>query len=277
MGVALALGSCAMLAGCAGGSAPDAGPTPPPGVTASVYQPRPDIPAARMAIQVHNGGDAPVDVVAATLHTEVFAEAASWADDGATVLAGRALDLRIDIPELRCGDPAEPPRVELTFDDGGTLTVEADDPYDLLPRFADEACLAEAVGDVVALGEVRLEYAGGAVPATLVVPATPTGAGGAVVVDAALSTTLLQPADATGTGTSELPLGIALGDGGAAEVRVPLVPNRCDAHALAEDKIGTGIPLLVTAGGVERGRLVLPAGDELRAAMYAFFTEYCGL
>ncbi len=51
------------------------------------------------------------------------------------------------------------------------------------------------------------------------------------------------------------------------------MPNRCDAHALAEDKIGTRMPLYVTAPDGSTGRLVLAASDELRVQMYAFYCE----
>ncbi len=55
------------------------------------------------------------------------------------------------------------------------------------------------------------------------------------------------------------------------------MPNRCDAHALAEDKVGTRMPLYVTAPDGSTGRFVLAATDELRMQMYAFYSSYCGL
>ena len=47
---------------------------PPDGVSISVYQPRPDIPKNRIAIEVHNDGDEPVTITAATLESNFFAE-----------------------------------------------------------------------------------------------------------------------------------------------------------------------------------------------------------
>lgn len=73
----------------------------------------------------------------------------------------------------------------------------------------------------------------------------------------------------------ELPLGIELGPDGPAEFRV--VPNRCDAHVLAEDKVGTGLPLEVSTSTGAEGRLILAASDELRGQMYAFYAGYCDL
>ena len=88
---------------------------------------------------------------------------------------------------------------------------------------------------------------------------------------------LLNPARPDGIGVNRLDLGVTVSAAGPPEIRVPIVPNRCDAHALAEDKIGTRMPLYVTLPDGTSGRLVLAASDELRAQMYAFYSAYCGL
>ena len=114
-------------------------------------------------------------------------------------------------------------------------------------------------------------------PAELLISVEPTGEPGTVTVDTISSTTLLNPAGPDGIGVPQLDLGIAVSADGPAEIRVPIVPNRCDPHALAEDKIGTRMPLHVTLPDGTSGRLVLSASDELRAQMYAFFSSFCGL
>lgn len=261
------------LAGCA----PAQTAAPPPDVTVSLYQPRPDVAANRMAIQVHNGGTEPVDLRSAQLTSPAFAESTEWTDDSATVLPGRALDLRVDIPAAQCADAGDiPASVRLEFADGTVVELEADDPYDLLVRFSADACLVEAVERIATLGPAHLEARGGAQPADLVIHVQPTGDAGSFTIVAALATTLLQPA-VEGVGVPEAPVGVTIEDGGATEVRIPLVPNRCDPHALAEDKVGTRIPLLISTGDIERGGYVIPADESLRAAMYEFFSTYCGL
>ena len=100
---------------------------------------------------------------------------------------------------------------------------------------------------------------------------------GVVTVDAISSTTLLNPARPDGIGVNRLELGVEVSAAGPPEIRVPIVPNRCDPHALAEDKIGTRMPLYLTLSDGTSGRLVLAASDELRAQMYAFYSAYCGL
>jgi hypothetical protein len=148
----------------------------------------------------------------------------------------------------------------------------------VLDLLHDAACLVAGVDAVVRLTAETLtapdEMPG---PADLLIAVDPTGAEGTVVIDAVRSTTLLNPAGPDGTGAGELRLGIALGADGPKDLHIPIVPNRCDAHALAEDKVGTRIPLYVTAPDGTAGRLVLDAGDGLRAQMYAFYSAFCEL
>ena len=71
----------------------------PDGVRVSVYQPRPDVPKNRMAIQVHNDGDVPLTVTSAELRSSFFTDDMVWGPDRtATVAPGYAVDLRVDLP-----------------------------------------------------------------------------------------------------------------------------------------------------------------------------------
>jgi hypothetical protein len=264
------------LAGCA--------PTTsaPAEVTVSVYQPRPDVAAGRIAIQVHNGGTEPLTITGARLQSTYFIDDLTWAGDREPVVrAGLSLDLRVPLADSDCTEGIDAAHtVVLDYrvgDRTGTIELVPDDPFELLPRLRDAACLWVRVGEIVELTAVSV-----AAPNTLgspgqvVIAVTPTGAPGTVTVDAAFSTTLLAPA-LDGVGIGELPLGVELGADGPTEFRVPIVPNRCDAHALAEDKVGTRLPLEVTVSTGARGRLILSASDELRGQMYAFYAGYCGL
>jgi hypothetical protein len=256
----------------------------PDGVRISVYQPRPDVPKNRIAIEVHNDGTEPVTVTAAELNSSYFADPFSWGPRTATVAPGYAVDLRVDIPlEAECGGDA-PATHTVVFhwsrgDESGVGRVTPEDPFQVLDLLHDAACLVEKVGDVATLTARTLTA-----PASLPAPADllisvfpPPSSQGSFTIDTVHSTTLLNPAGPDGIGVAELPLGIEVSADGPGEVHIPIVPNRCDAHALAEDKIGTRIPLYVTAPDGTSGRLVLDAGDELRAQMYAFYSSYCGL
>ena len=273
--------AAAALSGCAlqpGGSldAPD-------GVRVSVYQPRPDVPKNRMAIQVHNDGDEPVTVTSAELLSSIFTDELVWGPGRtATVAPGYAVDLRIDVPAQADCSGVEP---ELTAvfgwtigDRSGTSSVTPDDPFDLLDLLHDAACLIVSVDEVATLTATSLDVPSQLpAPADLVIAVEPTGADGTVTLDTIHSTTLLNPAGPDGIGVPELSLGVAIDKDGPVEVRIPIVPNRCDAHALAEDKIGTRMPLYVTAPDGSTGRFVLAASEELRMQMYAFYSSYCGL
>jgi hypothetical protein len=255
----------------------------PDGVTISVYQPRPDVPKNRIAIEVHNDGDEPVTITSAVLESSSFTEDFVWGPDRtATVPPGYAVDLRVDIPaEADCSDTAVSHIVTFGWSIGGRsgmASVAPDDPFEVLALLPDAACLIDDVDRVARLTAVALEAPPVLpAPAELVLAVTPTGAAGTVTLDTITSTTLLNPAGPDGVGVPELRLGIEISKDGPAEVRIPIVPNRCDAHALAEDKVGTRMPLYVTAPDGAAGRLVLGASDELRSQMYAFYSGYCGL
>jgi hypothetical protein len=269
------------MAGCAptGGEMQD----PPDGISISVYQPRPDIPKNRIAIEVHNDGDQAVTITAATLDSNFFAEGFVWGPGRtATIAPGYAVDLRVDIPAVASCDAATADNA-VTFDwtvgdTSGRSVVAPDDGYHMLDRLHDEGCLVENVDAIAPLTAVSLTApAAQPAPAELLISVEPTGADGTVTIDTISSTTLLNPSGPDGIGVSQLQLGIAVGAGGPEEIRVPIVPNRCDPHALAEDKIGTRMPLYVTLSDGTEGRYVLAASDELRGQMYAFFSAYCGL
>ena len=269
------------MAGCApvGGGMQD----PPDGVSISVYQPRPDIPKNRIAIEVHNDGDEPVTITAATLESNFFAEGFVWGPGRtATIAPGYAVDLRVDIPAVASCDAVTADNA-VSFDwtvgdTSGSSVMTPDDGFHMLDRLHDEGCLVVGVDAIAQLTAVSLTApAAQPAPAELLISVEPTGADGTVTIETISSTTLLNPAGPDGIGVNQLPLGIEVNAGGPREIRVPIVPNRCDPHALAEDKIGTRMPLYVTLPDGTEGRYVLAASDELRGQMYAFFSAYCGL
>jgi hypothetical protein len=287
-----AVGVLLALAGCAGsGAAPQTAPdvtasadtNPGDGVSVSVYQPRPDVAAGRIAIQVHNDSGEELIIEAAALTSSYFVDPLEWpAPREVDLGAGRAVDLRVQLGPVECAEP-NPAEHAVTISyrlgDGASQTAELtpSDEFGVLELLHDAGCLDQRVGEVVTLTAQSVAVPGEpGVPTTLTITAAPTGAAGEVAIDTVTSTTLLAPFDGV-SGVSELPVGIVVGAGGPREITIPLVPNRCDPHALAEDKVGTRIPLLVRAPDGTEGRLVLAASDELRGQMYAFYSSFCGL
>lgn len=272
--------SCGLVAGCAPVPS-DPVPSDPvlsAEVTVMVYQPRTDIVHNRLAIQARNGTDTSVEVVGARLSSPDFVADTVWPNDSATVPAGLALDLRAPLPEVRC-DAATTPVATIQFVVGGATGVAertVEDPYDLLPRLHREACLAEEIADVATLTPREVILPDGVAPAILVIAVEPTGAAGTVTLDAVGGTTLLQPSN-DGQGNDLVALGITVDADGPSEVRIAFVPNRCDPHALMEDKVGTIIPLYVTTARTSQTRWMLPVTEDQRGDFYAFFAAYCGL
>jgi hypothetical protein len=160
-------------------------------------------------------------------------------------------------------------------------TAPAADPFGVLTRNNSEICLtreATAVATIRLAPDLEVAADGRtAVVRLLLQPraatATPdaSGAGAAgLVIDRIEETTLL--AEAT---QAPWPRSLTLRAGGPPqEVRLGLRPARCDPHAVAEDKVGTLLPLRVRVAGRE-GVLKIDAGDQLRGRIYDFVTMAC--
>lgn len=262
----------ATLAGC-GGVAPDL----PAGLSVVVYQPRPDVAAGRFAIQVVNDSEAAVEIGAARLASPDFAEEVRW-DGASTVLAGRKLDLRVDLPAIDCA-AASQPTVELSAilptGPSASTPVPVEDPFGFLDRFHAEQCVGQAVA-AVATVTPRAWVDRGDGTAILELDVTPTGDPGSVSLDAVSGTTLLLPVGDDGA-RDLVALDLDLDATGPREIAIPFAPNRCDAHALAEDKVGTIIPIRVSTADAVDVRWLVPLPDDLRAAVYAFYARTCGL
>ena len=147
-----------------------------------------------------------------------------------------------------------------------------------MPLLTERDCFAK---EVAAIGKVSLaafhadDPTG---PAELEVRVDAAGGDGTLRITSMESTTLFNALDADGEPTTSGPVGIELRRGEpAATARVPIVPNRCDPHALAEDKIGTVFVLAAEVAGCRAGFLSLPASPELRGELYEYFTRACGL
>ena len=273
----------------------------PDGVSVSVQQSRSDIAQRRLKVSVTNDGASPLTVTGVRFSAPQFAAPAVWPKDSTTVRPGTTVDLPVALAAADCSGDG-PPTVTLRIRDAGTgtgtgtgtdsstdpggrereVTVTPDDPFDRLPALRTEDCLAKAVSAIAAItvpGPVRVTEVSGASVATVDVVVTPTGAAESFRIDSVTGTTLLAPADpATGDRRDEITVGVTV-DATSAPATVPLafVPNRCDAHAIAEDKRGTILPLHVIGPGGVPGIVPVPVDDATRSALYAFVADACGL
>jgi hypothetical protein len=256
---------------------------PPQGVKVSIYQPRSDISMNRIAIKFQNDSAEPLTITAASLTSNFFASEFVWdSSRAAAVSPGFAIDLRIDIPPVDSCDESKTV-TEVRFDwsvgeKSGTSFITPDDTFSILDSLHNNGCFISAMNKVSAITAVSLTLPSQKLaPATLLISIAPTGEEETMTINSVGSTTLLTPADSNGIGTAQLDLDVVISAKGPFKLNVPIVPNRCDAHGIAEDKIGTRIPLLVTLADGTQGRFALPASNQLRAAIYSFYTSFCGL
>jgi hypothetical protein len=278
--VSVAVFAATLLSGCQVARAPV---EPPQGVKVSIYQPRTDIAMNRIAITFDNDGSEPLTITAVSLTSNFFADEFVWSPGRtATVSPGLAIDLRVDIPPVdSCDEGKSASAVRFGWSVGevsGTSVVIPEDTFSILDSLHGNGCFIAAINTVGTITAVSLTPpAQEPAPAKLLISIVPTGKEGTVTINSVGSTTLLNPADANGIGSAQLDLGVVISSNGPSEITVPIVPNRCDEHGIAEDKIGTRIPLFVTLSDGTEGRFVLPASDQLRAEMYSFYTSFCGL
>ncbi len=273
------------LAGCASSSAPPPGSTAPPaGVTVAVYQTRTDVGQHRLELSITNGTDGRLTITRAEFRSEQFVEPAAWPKDSTFVAAGATVDLPVELGAPDCDAVNPVPVVEFDYalESGvtGTAVTEADDRIDRLPSLMAEDCIQQSVEEVAvvtASTAPRIVSRAGALVAEVDLTVSPSGSAGSLTIVSWRSTTLVTPVDPASAATlpeAELDLVVA-GTGTPSTVTLTLMPNRCDPHAVAEDKRGTIFPLsIVLADGTE-GTLFVPAADAVRGALYDYVPLAC--
>jgi hypothetical protein len=278
------LAALLLLAGCAGTPSPPTTepttePAAEPRMSVILLQNRSDGPIGRMQLRVTNESDEDLRVDTATLESTAFAEPAVW-DKGTTIPAGLTRDLPVQFPGASCADgaPETVVRIEGRTPSGAVaVEVAPSDPNERIPLLTGADCFAR---EVAAVGEVSLgtlRVGDPADPAELEVRVESAGSDRALRVVSIDSTVLFNPVDDSGAPAASGVVGLELGPGEtSASARVPIVPNRCDPHALAEDKVGTLFVFAVEVEGGRSGSLTLPATPELRADLYEYFARACG-
>lgn len=274
----LLLTLAAVLTGCAPAVA-----TLPNGVTVSVFQNRFDYSLRVLEIKVSNGTDAALTVTRAEFISTRFSEAAVW-DRPQEIPASGARDLKVQLPDPVCDGtaPAESVSLDFTLPDGtsGTAELTPTDEQGRIDTINAEDCLGASVAAVATLSPPdALEWTPGVHrPAVVEVSVEPTGAEGSVTVLAAKGTVLLGLSDADGVPLTVLPLDLVVdAKTPATGIRLAVTPNRCDPHAVEEDKRGTFFPFDVETSDGRSGTIYVAVSDEVRRSLYEFYADYCGL
>jgi hypothetical protein len=190
------------------------------------------------------------------------------------------VQLRLDLVPVRCDGDAGPATIGLelqTATGPASGTVEADDPFETLPRLQETGCLARSVDRIATFtlpDRLRAEGAGEAMRAWIDIAVAPTGEGdGSLSIAQILGTTLLS---AEGGLNWAYTADIAANDP-PSTIELAVRPARCDQHAGAEDKRGTIIPLEIATSDGWSGLYELRSGQQLKDDLFAYFTARCNL
>ncbi|MDQ0575932.1 hypothetical protein [Agromyces albus] len=278
----------ALLAACTG-AAPGqpgdpSGSGDPSGLVASIKQGRLDIEARRLVVRLSNTGDAALTI-------EGFAFEAATLAPGMVrtkpleLAPGETIDVRLDLSKSECDVEVGPASVVADVStahaadgtaDSTAVTLTPDDPFDTLARINAAECLGEAVAEVATftMPEHLTSTGSGAERRAFIdVLVEPAASGSdSLHVERVYGTTLLNAEDGI-----DWTLGIDVAPGDAPfTLSLPVRPARCDAHAIADDKRGTILPFSI-AVGEHKGRLDHPSSDTLKAELYAYVAERCGL
>lgn len=286
-GQAVAAAVCFALASCSSAVEPRAGQvtgTPDAAITIAVNQSRTNYGTRTIDLLVTNNGPAPKTVTTVILDSGLFVGQVMWTSDGdGTVLPpGQPKSLATELPEPECGNaesgspaPGLVARLQLS---GSEQVQEAgvSDAFGVLERNRAERCLALAVQEIAAVELLPGLQLDDPQVGTLRLAITPRprqpgpAAGSGLTIEHILETTLLAAA-----GPAPWPEGIHIRPGDAQQTfLLPVRPARCDPHAVAEDKVGTLLPLQVSVNG-GHGTIKVAAGAELKGAIHDFVSAAC--
>jgi hypothetical protein len=263
-------------------AAPEPGTSEPAAeIVVDINQSRDQYGKQAILIQLTNTSGSPVTVSGVDLRSGLFQQAITWRpENGQLELPpNQPKSLPASLPEPRCGShTGEPPATTIHYaraiNEQRQLSTGANDSFGVLQRNSDELCLAKeaaAVASIALAPELDVAPDGRTAVVRLVITpyrtATPNQT---LVIESIGGTTLLaeQPSD-------PWPRDVAIT--AAADARVLSLrvrPARCDPHAVAEDKVGTLLPLNVAIGN-RQGALKVPAPADLRGRIHDFVTAAC--
>lgn len=263
-------------------------PAQPPPITVEVNQSLDQYGKQAIQLLLTNVSGAPLNVATARLESPLFQGDILWEPAGGSLELPpnqpKSLPVGLPAPDCRGRSAGQQPIAHVKYSEPGNAVLRevapaAGDPFGVLGRNNMELCLAAAADAVADLAlDRRLEVAADgrtAVVRLIITPKETNGSGSGaagqpMTVESIDGTTLIaEPSDVP------WPRDVRIVQGtGRSELRLRIRPARCDPHAIAEDKVGTLLPLHVSVGGRE-GLLKVAAGSALRARIYDFVTAAC--
>jgi hypothetical protein len=230
-----------------------------------------------IAVQVLDDADGPVTVARAEVSSDRF-EQVTWTGEETFE---HQLQLELELPPTRCGAGSDAD-VTLTYRLGEgpwvRSTSTATDLYGSVGQLMDRDCAEQTFDEAARLELGRHEVVGTGRGSRFLLPVSirATGERPEVAFAGFESTVLFTVAGTPGLFPDVEPL--RLEAGATYEEVLEITPSRCDAHALAEDKVGTLFPVHLLAPGLpEDASFHLPIPDEVRGDLRAFFAPHCGI
>ncbi len=277
--VAVGVVALAMLtSGCA-----PAATALPDDIAVSVFQTRFDYGLRQLELKVSNGTDEPLTITRAALESNRFTDDAVW-DRPQVIPPGAARDLKVLLAPPVCdgSEPTDVVTLDFTLASGesGSARVVPADDSSRLDAISAEDCLSVSVAQHAAIEPPSVvEWMPGAhAPATLNFTVQPTSATGSLTIHFVKGTVLLSLVDPSGDPVYQEDVELEVdASTGASVIPLRVIPNRCDPHAIAEDKRGTFFAFEVSTTDGTAGRFFIAVSDAVRASLYAFYADYCGL
>ncbi|MCU1558086.1 MAG: hypothetical protein JWN09_2081 [Microbacteriaceae bacterium] len=245
----------------------------------SVFQYRSDYAPRQLQIEVKNTSAVDATVTRASFSSDWFASPVSTRSTPAQVLGKSTTDLPVVLAAASCGPKDANPVVRLAYRmaDGssGTVTARPRIPFSSLAMVHAQDCSRaafERVATITPASALRFDNAGGKPVALLDVTVTPTGAPGRVTLHTTSDTTLLAQREGR-LRSFELSF-----DASTAPTTITLdyVPSRCEQHVVAEDKVGTVIPIRVDAGTFRDALIPMPVSPAVKNQLLDWVGTYCG-
>lgn len=279
---ASALVALALLSGCSpspAASESTAGVLPD-GVTVAVTQLRSDVADRQVQVQIHNGTAAALRIGAVQLEDPRFDGPATRVVDRTSMLAaGGTANVRVQLPDAACDvddDAISTATVAYEIDGrAGSGTAEAPEVFPFLAAIHRRDCVAQSVAEVADVGFGAFAPSAAGAPASLELSIAPRTADAGEVVFTGIRETNLLSFVGVDEGALALDATVGAGADTPGTITLPLVPARCDPHAVQEDKRGTVFTLDVDVDG-ESGQFTLAADPDLKAQLLTWVTDWCG-
>lgn len=251
----------------------------PAGVTVELRQTRADVALRQAAVAVRNGSGEELTVGAISVADPRFAAPAERVVDRTSVLApGAAADLRVQLGAIACDAPDDA-AATLTMhyrvgDADAVAVVAIVDPVPFVAALHENECLQAAAARSADIAFGPFEPSGPGDPARLPLVVTPAAGDGALRIVGIRETNLLTTPEVEDS-VHPLDIDQTGGDRRPVTVDLPIVPARCDAHAVQEDKRGTVFRLLVELDG-RAGSFDLAASPAQRGVILDWVADWCG-